>query len=260
MMYIVNFEIPAFLLSLLCFVYSLAAKRRQYIPPKTLKNKLMSQHFVFLLMLMTNMLSSISSVVGVYLTNATIPNVGFWQYLFHAFYFIFHSTLSVVFTLYIINVTGTSLNWKAPGYVLFALPYGVSELLILTNSLTNWAFYMDAERIYHRGSLMLLLYGIGAFYVVMGFVFFLKNMKAVSKVDRILQLDKFANVLKKLVGILVIQLSRNRHILKRHVLKPRRVLLLLHHALQPLVRNLLADTVLIVRDENELALSAVLRV
>ena len=184
-MYILNFEIPAFLLSLLCFVYSLTAKRRQYIPPKTIRNKLMSQHFVFLLMLLTNMLSSVSSVVGVYLTTATIPNVGVWQYLFHAFYFVFHATLSVVFTLYIINVTGTSLNWKKPGYILFSVPYAVSELLILTNSFTHWAFYMDENLVYHRGSLMILLYALGVFYVAMGFIFFFKNKKAISRVDSI---------------------------------------------------------------------------
>ena len=49
-MYIVNFEIPAFLLSLFCLTYCLTAKRRQYKAPKTLKNKFASQHFVFLIM------------------------------------------------------------------------------------------------------------------------------------------------------------------------------------------------------------------
>ena len=57
----VPFEIAAFLLSLLSYVYCLTAKRRQYIAPKGLKNKLANQHYVFLLMLMANMLSAVSS-------------------------------------------------------------------------------------------------------------------------------------------------------------------------------------------------------
>ena len=184
-MYEVNFEIPAFLLSMLCFIYCLTAKHRQYIPPKTLKNKLLSQHYVFLLMLITNILSSVSSVVGVYISNATFNGVAFFQYLFHAFYFIFHSTLSITFTLYIINVTGTSIKWKKLYYVLFALPYIISEVLIFTNSFTNWCVYMDENLVYHRGPLMLFLYGVGALYIVLGFLFFFKNKKAISKVDSI---------------------------------------------------------------------------
>ena len=184
-MYEINFESPAFLLSLLCFVYCLTAKHKQYIPPKGFKNKMTSQHFAFLIMLVANMLSSISSVVGVYLTTATFENVAFWQYLFHAFYFFFHTTLSVSFSLYIMNVTGTSLKWKITGYILFFSPYFISEILVLTNSFTSWAFYMDENLLYHRGPLMPLLYGFGAIYVILGFVFFMKNKKAISRVDRI---------------------------------------------------------------------------
>lgn len=184
-MYEINFEIPAFLLSLLCYIYCLTAKHRQYILPKGFKNKLANQHFVFLLMLVTNILSAISSVVGVYLTEATFTGVAFWQYLFHAFYFVFHATLSVSFTLYIINVTSTSINWKKIYYILFAIPYVISEIIVLTNSFTGWAFYMDYNLIYHRGPLMILLYAIGGLYVALGFFFFFKNKKAISKVDSI---------------------------------------------------------------------------
>ncbi len=182
-MYEINFEMPAFLLSALCLAYSLTAKRKQYVLPKGFKAKLTSQHFAFLLMLLTNILSSISSVVGVYLTFATFEHVAFWQYLFHAFYFFFHATLSVSFTLYIMNVTGTTIKWKPHVYVLFFLPYIISEIIILTNPATSLAFYIDENLIYHRGDLMLLLYGIGGLYVVLGFVFFIKNKKAISKSD-----------------------------------------------------------------------------
>jgi EAL domain-containing protein (putative c-di-GMP-specific phosphodiesterase class I)/GGDEF domain-containing protein len=182
-MYEINFEMPAFLLSALCLVYSLTAKHKQYVLPKGFKAKLTSQHFAFLLMLLTNMLSSISSVIGVYLTFATFESVAFWQYLFHAFYFFFHTTLSVSFTLYIMNVTGTTIKWKKYVYVLFFAPYIISELIVLTNRFTSLAFYMDENLIYHRGALMPLLYGIGGLYVVLGFVFFMRNKKAISRSD-----------------------------------------------------------------------------
>ena len=184
-MYIMNFEIPAFTLSLLCFIYCITAKRRQYVLPKTFKAKLTNQHTTFLLVLLTNMLSSVSSVVGVYLTKCSFDGVEIWQYLFHAFYFIFHSTLSISFTLYIMNVIGVNSNWKKRHYIIFLIPYVISEVLILTNSFTNWAFYIDENYVYHRGKLMILLYSCGIIYVLLGFVFFIKKAKAISKVDNI---------------------------------------------------------------------------
>jgi hypothetical protein len=55
----------------------------------------------------------------------------------------------------------------------FVIFWGVDKswgYFFLTNHWTGWCFYMDAESIYHRGLLMILLYGLAAFYVVMGFV------------------------------------------------------------------------------------------
>ena len=107
-MYAISFEISAFFLSLLCFVYCLTAKRKQYVPPKGISRRAFDQHFQFLMMLVTNMVSSISSVIGVYLTTIQADGITFWQYLFHALYFIFHTTLSLAFGLYIISVTNSN--------------------------------------------------------------------------------------------------------------------------------------------------------
>ena len=185
-MYTTSFEISAFLLSVFCFLYCIIAKRRQYIPPKGFRAKLNNQHFLFLMMLLTNMLSSISSVVGVYLTELQGPNITFWQYFFHALYFIFHATLSLAFALYIMSVTGTTFKKKfLPLKALLYVPYLASEVMVFTNHWTKWCFYMDENSIYHRGMLMPLLYGFGAFYVVLGFVFFFRNVRAISRADRV---------------------------------------------------------------------------
>ena len=107
-----------------------------------------------------------------------------WQYLLHAFYFVFHSTLSICFALYIMNVNGTSIGRSRGFYILFALPYICAELLVLTNGYTGLAFYMDEHFVYHRGPLMPVLYAIGAFYIILGFVFFARYNQAVSRVER----------------------------------------------------------------------------
>ena len=182
--YKISFEIAAFILTLVCLVYSLTVKRRQYKVRGSLAAKLQNQHFVFLLLLLSNLFASAASVGGVFLQEIASARVVFWQYLLHALYFIFHSTLSICFALYIMNVNGTSIGRSKRFYILFALPYCVAELLVLTNSCTGLAFYMDDHFVYHRGALMPVLYAIGAFYIILGFVFFVRYNQAVSRVDR----------------------------------------------------------------------------
>ena len=63
--YKISFEISALILSLVCLVYSLTVKRRQYKVRGSLATKLQNQHFVFLLLLISNLLSAASSVGGV---------------------------------------------------------------------------------------------------------------------------------------------------------------------------------------------------
>ena len=130
-MYKISFEISALIISLFCFIYCVAAKHRQYIPPKGFKNKLDNQHFLFLVMLITNVISSAASVTGAYLVNleggATLE---FWEYFFHAVYYIFHTTLSFAFGKYILSVTGSHFKNSKVLNILFYVPYIAAEILI----------------------------------------------------------------------------------------------------------------------------------
>ncbi|MBO4915698.1 MAG: EAL domain-containing protein, partial [Oscillospiraceae bacterium] len=184
-MYSTNFEVAAFMLSSLCLIYCLTVKKRQYVPPKGFKNKLLDQHFVFIIMLLSNIISSAASVGGVYLMEEASESTAPWQYLLHACYFFFHALLSVSFCLYVMNLNGTSIGRSRAFYWMFFMPFLLSEALILTNSFTSFAFYMDSSNIYHRGPLMLLLYVIGGFYVEMGFYYFFRFKRAVPKGDSV---------------------------------------------------------------------------
>ncbi len=182
-MNIVNLELAALVLSLLCLIYSLTANRRQYHLSKGIKSNLLSQHFVFLVMLVTTIFSSASSVGGARLQAIASERVLFWQYQLHAYYFFFHITLSVSFALYIMNVTGASIGRSRRFYVLFSLPYLASEILVLTNRFTGFVFYMDEQFLYHRGSLIVLIYAAGFAYILLGFLFFFRYKKAISRAN-----------------------------------------------------------------------------
>ena len=178
-----NFELPALILSLFCLIYCLTAKRRQYAPPKTLKDLLKSQNFIFLLMVIANIFCASSSVTGDYLAGSGLQGIHFLQYLIYTIYFFFHSTLSILFALYVMNVTNTGTKWKKRNYFILSIPYIISEILVLINVFNGWTFTIDEELFYHRGPLMYLLYGLGVFYVIVGVIVFIKYKKAISKAD-----------------------------------------------------------------------------
>ena len=184
-MYTINLEIAAGVLSLFGLIYCLTAKRRQYHLPNDFMALLENQHSVFLILLLSNLLSAVSSVGGVYLQGVATEDTAPWQYLLHACYFFFHALLGAGFTLYIMNVNGTTIGRGRRFWLLFFLPCAVSELLVISNSYTGLAFYMDDALIYHRGVLMPLLYAIGAFYIVLGFVSFFRHKKAISRGDSV---------------------------------------------------------------------------
>ena len=68
-MYTVNLEFPALIVSLLCLLYTLLVRKRQYVPPKGFKNKLLNQHFIFITVLLCHIIATASSVLAVLLEN-----------------------------------------------------------------------------------------------------------------------------------------------------------------------------------------------
>ena len=178
-----NFEPAALIQCLLCLVYCLTAKRKQYRLLQGLKRNLRNQHFIFLLLLISTILSSAASVGGAYLQKIASEKVAFWQYQLHAVYFFFHTMLSVCFAVYIMHINGSSGGRRPWFYALFFSPFLLSELLVLTNRFTGWVFYMDESFAYHRGPLILVLYVCGLFYLALAFVLFFRYKKAVSLAD-----------------------------------------------------------------------------
>ena len=177
-----NLEPAAFILSLMCLLYSLAVKRKQYRLSKGIKANLLNQHSVFLLVLITILLSSAASVAGKLLEDIASERVVAWQYLLHELYYIFHMGLVISLPLYVMDVTGSGIV-RGRSLWIFCLPFLVSEILILTNRFTGIVFYMDEQFVYHRGTFLPLLYGVGLVYLAFSCVSFFRYKKAVSRGD-----------------------------------------------------------------------------
>ncbi len=180
----INFAPAALVLTVFCLLYSMTAKRKQYsLSSESVTNKLLNQHIVFLMLLISVILSAVSSVVGTFLQQIASEKTVFLQYLFHAIYYFFHDALSILFSLYIMNVNGASVGRSRRFYVLFALPFIISEIFVLTNGFTGFLFYIDNEFVYHRGPLIPALYILGLIYLISAFVFFFRYKKATPMVE-----------------------------------------------------------------------------
>lgn len=182
-MYKLNLDVPALIFSAVCLLYLLATRRKQYLPPRGWKNKLLNQHVVFLTLLAGHTLSAASSLAAVILETAADPGLRFWIYLADECYFFFHSVLAFALAQYILNVTGVNRKWNRSRDLLFLLPFLVSELLVLTNPLTGLVFSISENATYVRGFLLPLQYVIGGLYFVIAVVTFFKSKKAISRTD-----------------------------------------------------------------------------
>ena len=184
-MYTLNLDPAALVLSALCFIYIMTTRQKQYAPPKGLKAQLLSQHFVFMLLLLVSIVSAAASVGSVYLMGRPDRQFYFLQYFLLELYFVLHTTLTMLFVLYFMNVSGTAIGRKKSFYWYFILPYALREAVTLSNPVTNLIFYLDADMIYHRGVLMPALYCLAAVYVLTGIFFFVRYQKAIPRKDSI---------------------------------------------------------------------------
>lgn len=184
-MYRVNLDFPAFVISFLCLLFSLLVRRRQYIPPTGIKNKLSSQHFIFIAVLVSHILASLGSFLSVYFQEHPVDisyHLVFWL---NEVYFFFHVFLAMFFALYIINVYSSILGRKKMFYLLFFFPFIVSEILVIINPFINVIFKITDTLEYIRGPLIIVLYLCGAFYLIFSLYFFIRYKKAITKEDSI---------------------------------------------------------------------------
>ena len=184
-MYTLNLDPAALVLSTLCLIYVLTTRRKQYARPKGLKAQLLSQHYIFMLLLLVSILSTAASIGSVYFMDGPGEKRLFLLYAFLEFYFLLHSTLTMLFVLYVMNVNGTALGRKKRFFVYFILPYALDVAVILSNPFTGWLFYLDGWMIYRRGVLMPALYCLAAVYVLTGLYFFVRYQKAIPRADSI---------------------------------------------------------------------------
>lgn len=196
----VNFELSAIFISLLGLIYCLTIRRSIYRLKNIKGNPLYNQHFLYLGMLICILISCSSSFLNAYIElNATAATVPLQMFL-HLLYFIFHTVIPTIYTLYIMSLNGSTIGQSNRFILRLCIPIILCEILILISPFTKSIFYLDEALHYRRGPLMILLYLCAAFYVALGTRFFFLNKHAVTETtSRIIS----ALVIISISGILI---------------------------------------------------------
>ncbi|MCR5356413.1 MAG: hypothetical protein K6E63_03330, partial [Lachnospiraceae bacterium] len=178
-------EISAFCISLFCLTDCLRNRTELYLPlKKGWVRRFKDRHFVYLMLLVTMMISALSSVLEVAIEHHYIPGSIFGVYLLNQAYFVFHTALPLMFSMYINNLTGVLKNKGRTFFLICVTPLLIGELIILTNPFTKIMYSVDSNMTYSRGPFMWLIYAIALMYVAFGVIYFFRNTSILSELDR----------------------------------------------------------------------------
>ena len=161
-----------FILSVSCIVYFLSNKQLQKV-----------QSYLFLAIMINVSVSAVADIISNYIENSLVATGTLfrWQYATQIIFFLAHTTLAPLYALYVMMVNGSGLNRKNSFFYLILSPLVISELLLITNPLTNWMFYYDKYADFVRGPYEFILYITAALYLFISMYFMLRYRKAVSR-------------------------------------------------------------------------------
>ncbi|MBP5443523.1 MAG: EAL domain-containing protein [Treponema sp.] len=162
MKYILYFDISALFISfttLFIFLYKKDRRKRQ--------------NRTFLFLIITQLVTTISDLVGAYTINHNLTNLHVISNIFNLLYFISHTFLPVLFTIYILDLTGV-IKRRSKIIPLLFIPYLILLILQLTNPFTHLVFTIDQNLNYTKGPLIIPMYLLAFIHLVTCLVLILR--------------------------------------------------------------------------------------
>ncbi|MBE6877409.1 MAG: EAL domain-containing protein [Ruminococcus sp.] len=110
-------------------------------------------------------------------------------------YFIIHAMLCPLFSMYVIHAVGKQQKLVWHRNILFGGLFFVTEIIAVSNPLTNWVYTFDADRTFHRNWGIYSIYAAAAFYYVYAGVVLMSSWDALTKKRRVSMLYFFLIVM-----------------------------------------------------------------
>ena len=180
--YILEFDISALFVSfaaLIIFIYK--------------KDRHKRQNRTFLLLIITQVITTVSDLIGAYTLNHNLTEYWIISNVFNLLYFVSHTFIPVLFTVYILDLTGIIKRHNKSLFLLF-LPYAVLLILQLTNPFTHIVFTIDSNLNYTKGPLLAPMYLAALFYLVLCLVLIIRYRLTLS-ISRLLLLSAFTSII-----------------------------------------------------------------
>lgn len=130
--------------------------------------------------------SAVFDAVNTYLIYYTkdIANLKVYYMMLHFSgfcYFFVHNIMTALFFLYILESTGILEKNKKFIYLIYMIPFYISQLLIILSYWNGWVYKYSIYYHYSRGPLLWLIYVISMFYAASSIFVFLRYRDTVSK-------------------------------------------------------------------------------
>ena len=141
-----------------------------------------AQNVVFISMLTVVILNASSEIVSAVLfpyRNEYLGALTTYE-IFTFFYFVIHTLLAILFTIYVSCVTGVITKMTDRRVFIYSIPMIVCELLILTNPFTHLVYYFDDNNEFQRNWGEGVVYAVAGFYTLLGLICLLHLWKAIT--------------------------------------------------------------------------------
>lgn len=152
--YIIHFDICAIFISIVTLLIFLGKKDRHRV-----------QNKIFLALLIDEIVMTIADLVSSILIQGRSEN-RIWTDIANYAYHVPHTLLPVLFTMYVLVMTGVYKRHKSIFMFFVSLPYLAILGLQLSNPFTNLIFYYDENNCYQHGPMMMAMYFMAVCYVV----------------------------------------------------------------------------------------------
>ena len=174
MQWIIHYDIVAFaLISVILVVYL------SFNHLKTFTTK------VYKLLLIVSLLSTVTDIASAYACSFCTKDQIVLNYVVNLIHFIVQNFVPCLYCLFAFSLIYETEVIRLKWFCIIFLPYIFNLMLILSTPFTGACFYIDDAGLYHRGQGQFFTYTIAIYYIIVSCGIVLRNMKVLSRVQRV---------------------------------------------------------------------------
>jgi len=174
MQWIIHYDVVAFaLISVILVVYL------SFNHLKTFTTK------VYKLLLIVSLLSTVTDIASAYACSFCTKDQIVLNYVVNLIHFIVQNFVPCLYCLFAFSLIYETEVIRLKWFCIIFLPYIFNLILILSTPFTDACFYIDDAGLYHRGQGQFFTYTIAIYYIIVSCGIVLRNMKVLSRVQRV---------------------------------------------------------------------------